>query len=425
MKLAHALAGLVLLLAAGTLVRAQNVLYTARVKDPTAEVRSGPSTKPEMYATNRLRAGDEVEVVKELEGGWLAIRPPRSSFSWINARFVERRGAGPYHVVLTHDDAPVPVRIGSEVVDEKPSVEGARVGRGSLVVAVGKEQVADDGKWLPIEPPPGEMRFIRAEAVIRGGETPPPPPAPPAGNVAGAPPGPGPAAGTLTSAPGGTAAPAPPAGAAGNTPAAGAGAVAPPPAPDSPEGLMQQAEQAEQSGQIAEAERLYSEVVRRFMNTRHDLAMRCCNRLQFLRDNAKKAASQIYHTASRSDANPPGGDSRLAPVPVSASGQPLNCCVPYGQPPTQSGYARPGPQPTLAPQWSGAGFLRRSGRPVDYRPAYVLENSAGQVLSYVTAAPGVDLDGYLNRNVDLFGRIGYRGDLRANYMIAERVAPLP
>jgi hypothetical protein len=40
---------------------------------------------------------------------------------------------------------------------------------------------------------------------------------------------------------------------------------------------------------------------------------------------------------------------------------------------------------------------------------------------YVTAQAGVDLESSLNRFVELFGRVEYRGDLRANYMIVSRV----
>ena len=44
---------------------------------------------------------------------------------------------------------------------------------------------------------------------------------------------------------------------------------------------------------------------------------------------------------------------------------------------------------------------------------------------YVTAPQGVNLDGYVNRSVNLYGKMVYRGDLRTNYMTACQLTPLP
>src|SRR5262245_4278467 len=67
------------------------VLYTASVVPLEAEVRCGPGNSPRLYPTNRLKKGDRVEVVRELQDGWLAIKPPPGSFSWINMRFLQDR----------------------------------------------------------------------------------------------------------------------------------------------------------------------------------------------------------------------------------------------------------------------------------------------------------------------------------------------
>jgi hypothetical protein len=76
-------------------------------------------------------------------------------------------------------------------------------------------------------------------------------------------------------------------------------------------------------------------------------------------------------------------------------------------------------------QWSGWGWLRRAPFFVDQKQAYALENSQGSLRLYVTAQPGVNLDSYLNRTVNLYGKLNYRGDLKTNYMTACQVAPLP
>ncbi len=49
----------------------------------------------------------------------------------------------------------------------------------------------------------------------------------------------------------------------------------------------------------------------------------------------------------------------------------------------------------------------------------------GRPLLYAIPQPGVDLESYINRNVELFGASLYSGDLRANIMHVERVQPVP
>jgi hypothetical protein len=76
-------------------------------------------------------------------------------------------------------------------------------------------------------------------------------------------------------------------------------------------------------------------------------------------------------------------------------------------------------------QWSGWGWLRRAPFFVDNKQAYVLENSQGMPRLYVTAQPGVNMESYVNRTVNLYGKMMYRGDLRTNYMTACQLTPLP
>jgi hypothetical protein len=71
-----------------------------------------------------------------------------------------------------------------------------------------------------------------------------------------------------------------------------------------------------------------------------------------------------------------------------------------------------------------SGRLRRAGRSVDSHRAYVLE-SRGYPVMYVVPQPGIDLEPYVDRNVELTGPAAYRGDYRANHMTAVRVQPLP
>jgi hypothetical protein len=158
---------------------AGKIEYVATVKVPEAEVRCGAGASDQLYSTNRLHKGDKVEVVKELEGGWLAIKPPAGSFSWINARFIQALDAGKKTwVVVAHPEARVPLLMGSDIRTTKPTVEGVSVVRGTQLRSIGPMKATDDGRWLPVEPPPAEVRYIRAEAVTRGSIVEPAPAAP-------------------------------------------------------------------------------------------------------------------------------------------------------------------------------------------------------------------------------------------------------
>src|SRR5690349_13195071 len=63
---------------------AESQPYEARVIVSGAQVQSGPGDN--YYATDNLNQGDAVEVYREKPGGWLAIRPPEGSYSWVAAR---------------------------------------------------------------------------------------------------------------------------------------------------------------------------------------------------------------------------------------------------------------------------------------------------------------------------------------------------
>jgi hypothetical protein len=388
--------------------------FPATVKEDRTEVRCGPSPDAKMYVTNVLRRGDVVEVVGA-QGDWLAIKPPPHSFSWINSRFVQRIGESQSWVVMTDPDAPVPVRIGSDQLDEKPNVEGTRVSRGSQVVARGKEQVADDGKWLPIDPPPGEVRYVRATAVERlntavadrpaTNPTPAVPPvmATPVAGQGGQSP--------VTTIPSPTEVRAP----QWN----GQGAAGTQAAPGSLDELWNQAEAAEQAGRLDEAERLYADVNAKAANdsTHHALAMRALNRLQDLRNRRQGGTVSRYPAA--------GQDGRVAAVPVTAQGQPLNCYVPSGPSSCSAGsYTAARAGQALPPPLSYRGLLRRSGRGLNGYPLYRLEQSNGQNQLYLCGQIGLDLGLYEGRLVEVTGPVGYYGELCNNYMLAQQVTPL-
>ncbi len=251
---------------------------SAVVTDKEIEVRSGPSVR--FYATCKLSQGARVEVVQEVEGGWLAIKPPPGSFSWINDHFIERHGRSA--VVL---GAKTPVRVGSSLTDIEPTVERVQLERGAQVVIIG-EALYKDGIWWPIEPPPQEYRYIPRDAVkmTTAVET-----------VVSASPAPG----TPSSVPG-----------------------APVPGGDS---LFTQAEQAERAGDYSRAVDLYRQQAQQ--TTDHDLQVRCLNRIQFIQ------------TGNHAALTAPPVDNRLTPVPPSSP----TAVYPAPRPAAPSGSQTSGP----------------------------------------------------------------------------------
>jgi hypothetical protein len=341
-----------------------------------------------MYPTNLLHRGDKVEVVVEGSGGWLAIRPPEGSFSWVNTRFLQPVAAAQPVYVVAPEGAVAEVIIGSALMPARPNVVGTRLQRGAQLRSIGPGLTDPDGTWLPVTPPPGELRYVPAQAVAK---TPPP-------------------AATQTAAAG-----------ASTFTAAAVAAPTHPPVPPGPDGLWRQAQQAERSGQAAEAIRLYRQAGTANVSVNPARSMEAFARADWL-EKANRAGGAPGGFAMVSNPPAAGAADRLAPVPGDASAATVRLAPP--NPPT---YCPPDP-PAAAPAADAAnytssarGWLRRAGRVSESQRTYALDNAQGIPMYYVTGQPGVDLESSLNRFVEVFGRVEYRGDLRANYMIVARV----
>ncbi|MBI3411523.1 MAG: hypothetical protein HY040_24610 [Planctomycetes bacterium] len=154
------------LIAVPSMAAAQSFPAEMTITATEIEVRCGPTK--EYYATSKLRYGERVLVLRESKDqpGWLAIRPPHGSFSWINAHFV-KQAAGDAHTgyVETEGSVAVPVRPGSSLTNRAPDVESVKVQPGTLVTILDRPVTSDGVIWLPIAPPPTEVRFIPADAV--------------------------------------------------------------------------------------------------------------------------------------------------------------------------------------------------------------------------------------------------------------------
>jgi uncharacterized protein YgiM (DUF1202 family) len=133
--------------------------YEAAVITPRAQVRSGPSER--FYPTDTLERGDIVEVYREEAGGWLAIRPPEDSFSWVSGRHLKVRSDGLAEVARDGIDS----RIGSRMSGKRNAAQ-VRLKKGEVVEVIDEEMAAGQ-RWYRIAPPAGEFRWIHATNVER------------------------------------------------------------------------------------------------------------------------------------------------------------------------------------------------------------------------------------------------------------------
>lgn len=386
--------GLAAAVCVASVVRAQAPHAEAVVTAQEVQVLSGPSAK--YYPTSKLRAGDRVRVVEEKEGGWLAIEPPLGSFSWIKASTIDRHGK----VAIV--SGPSDVLVGSALVPDEPTVQQTRLQQGAQVV-IFEDRPAQKGadQWYPIQPPPQEVRYIPASAVIRA--------ATPVQTV---------------SAPAGA-------------PAAATSSLDP---------LLAQAQAAENAGNYAEADRLFRQL---YATTRDPQVQQACvTHLDAIAPRLRASAAaytppapayQPPAPAYQAPAPPAYAPPVTAPAPAPgyAYGQP---CPPAPQPqqavsqyasqPAQPASfsrapAMPQPQANSAPAiWSNPGYLRHSSLSVAARQTYALESSEGFLRLYVTAAPGVNLEPYVGKNVALYGPTVYSSELKTNYMQVQQVNPV-
>lgn len=354
--------------------------YRAEVVVPTLDARCLPSEKAGTYVTNRLNQGDVVEVVGETPEGWLAIRPPEGSFSWINMAFVERINDNMRNYKVTVTTTRAPVLVGSKISPGKPTREGSYLATGAQVRAIGDPKTDSDGVWLPIEPPAKEVRYIPMAGVRKVS------PGTPPGKVieTASAQEQRPVQISMTTATTTT------------TPQVDNSRIP---------WLWNQAVTAEREGQFADAYHLYTKVGAEGMQSHRNLAMTALSRAHWLKTtrglhNARSLPPQPGRPTST--ASTPAGSTLSNPVST------FNPQRPQGQRYT-----------------SGPGILRRCGHTLLKRATYVLELTDHYPhLLYVTPGQGLDLESYVDQKVELIGPSWYSGELRNNYMVADQVRPL-
>ncbi len=137
--------------------------YKAFVTADDVYVRSGPGDN--YYPTDKLKAGDEVEVYRHDPGGWLAIRPVPGSFCWVAGRFLQLGTKN----IATVTEEHVAARVGSRFSDIRDVIQ-VRLHRGETVeVLDGRHDGPASGTaantWYKIAPPAGEFRWISGRFV--------------------------------------------------------------------------------------------------------------------------------------------------------------------------------------------------------------------------------------------------------------------
>jgi len=139
--------------------------YIAQIKLEGAVVRSGPGE--EYYATQRLAEDTRVEVYRREPSGWLALRPPAASFSWVSASSLRSTGDASVAEIV---GLRAVSWVGSEldrVRDHKWQVQlnpGERLevlGRASLQIF----QDSGTEEFVKVAPPAGEFRWIQERFV--------------------------------------------------------------------------------------------------------------------------------------------------------------------------------------------------------------------------------------------------------------------
>jgi hypothetical protein len=399
--------------------------YEARVVASGATIQSGPGDK--FYPTDTLARGDLVEVYREKPGGWLGIRPTPNSFSWVAARDLNVQEGGLGEV--NKDDAAS--RIGSRLND-KHNASQVRLKRGETVEVLGEEKFGDE-TWYKIAPPAGEFRWIQSSLVERTGpiqqvsaESTAPAKTAASGskndsranaaagslgsNDAIAPPliPTSPSASPIASHPTPITPP------AATTSTATAASVAPPSAAPSASSTATTTDDDLHhalTGIEIRLSRMASAPVN-LWNTEglERDAAQLMNRAQTPADRDAVQATQkkidqfaaiSHRTGAPASAATPAGRSPITPVPGQVAATTAN-----GNPYDAVGILRPV-------------VSRRPGA-----PQFALVDEHGQVLTFVTPTPDMNLQPYVGRRVGVVGNRGYIAEFNRTHVTAARVTPL-
>jgi uncharacterized protein YgiM (DUF1202 family) len=343
--------------------------YVAYVNSTDVYVRSGPGR--DYYPTNKLNKGQTVEVYRHDPGGWLAIRPPKGSYSWVSAR----------HLNVENDDVAVVnsqrvvARVGSAFSDVRDVIQ-VRLEKDERVEMI--EPPSGETPWCKIAPPAGEFRWIFAKYVDRDlpddlaeDEREAGPYQPDDGRV------------RLT---GGD---------------------------DEQERRTARAEMASDLARLRELERIdmdLSAVVARDISewSFDDLHRRAEAALRVAEEPLERGRARVLLDKLERFDDVKRRHDALGEAPFAETAAAGHARYARGQDPRFDGTGR------LSPVVS-----RRTGG-----PQYALVDNSGAVLSFVTPAPGVNLRPFVDRQIGVNGQRGYLPDLERQHISVQRVTLL-
>ena len=370
--------------------------YTAHVTADDVYVRSGPGQN--YYPTEKLAAGETVEVYRHDPGGWYAIRPTKESFSWVSARYLS---PGDDNLAVVNGEN-VAARIGSRFSDIKDIIQ-VRLQKAEVVEVLGTEMDESGAKrWYKIAPPSGEFRWISGRYVDR---EPVPIGVRPAGGAERSP---------LT---------APPADAAANSPLVPHPDSPPaspphvatqyrPPGPKvlGPEQFREEVEQInlELSVMVAEEPTVWH--FDRLQLKAEQLLREAQTAVE--RGHARTLVDKIGQFADLKERHQQVAALREQTDRTNQRWAQLS--------PMQPGSAAGG---TLS-RFDGTGQLTRvtSGKPGT--PQFVLLDEQGKPECYVTPTPGLNLRYYVGQRVGVTGTAGFIPEQRARHIMASHVQPI-
>ncbi len=368
-------------------------VVTTRVK-----VRSGASENH--YQTGYLETGDRVIVVRDAGSGWLAIEPPKDSFSWICAGdddkvFVREINSKEGEVVADN----VLVRIGTRQDDRFRDYPQIKLKRGDRVEILDKK-TSGQGQlaklWYKISPPAGEVRFISAQFVQAAS-------------------GRRPAQRQNTSS---------------ITRPPGADDELPRPRPgkmveEDPDERMNEVDSntppvknAPGRNPLERANIAYKEMMSRSIAEREVARVRTLyeQAAEWAQDDADHALiAQRLEELQMQQARKAKYDelNRL----LSQSKQRDEAILSLNR-------KKEGDSTAAAPRFDGSGVLRRSSAMIDGKPAFTLGSPQGGIRYYVTPSPGIDLTKYLDQTVAVRGPVRYRMEVRAQHITVRDVTPI-
>lgn len=166
---------LVLALATGRVVAAENEQKPEPKIDPEAvyvaveqaRLYAGPSS--DFYPTGNIKRGTALEVYLRAGNGWLGVRPPQGSFSWVPASQAYLLPGGR---VIEITDANAVSWIGTELGSAKQYRWQVQLKVGEQLSVLGEATIKSDtddreALWYKVAPPAGEFRWIEQAAISK------------------------------------------------------------------------------------------------------------------------------------------------------------------------------------------------------------------------------------------------------------------